>query len=115
MLWRAVRPASPERWSTQSRVAAAALALIVLTVFPLAIGAVMGVASPSGAGPRATAIPLLLTVLGFDFSDRGYPVQHSGWLWAARVCAIVMLLAVAASVRAPRSERAATSKSRRPR
>jgi hypothetical protein len=91
------------------------MALVVLTVFPLAIGAVMGVASPSGAGPRATAMPLLLTVLGFDFSDQGYTVQRSGWLWAARICAVVMLLAVSATLLAPRSERVTRNNGRRPR
>ncbi|WP_205324579.1 hypothetical protein [Glycomyces sp. YM15] len=104
MLWRAARRGAPDSAPKRSRVPTAAMAIIVLAVFPLAVGTVQGVAEPGGS-PRAAAYALLLTVLGFDLSDEGYTVQHWGWLWTARICGAVILVAVAATLLARRSAR----------
>ncbi|MCD0446901.1 hypothetical protein LO763_25095 [Glycomyces sp. A-F 0318] len=113
MLWRAARRRD------RSRVTVAASAVILLAVFPSAIGAVQGVAVPDGASSRGAALPLMLTVLGFDLSDRGYTVEHWGWLWTARIFGALILLGLAAAVLAGRAKRtaarAAADAGRRPR
>ncbi|SDE52343.1 hypothetical protein [Glycomyces harbinensis] len=108
MLWRLARDRSPKR----SQATAAATALILLAVFPSAIGAVQGVAVPDGVSSRGAAYPLILTVLGFDLSDRGYTVEHWGWLWLARICGALILVALAAGVMAGRSPRSSPAASR---
>jgi len=112
MLWRAARRRTPDGAPKQSRVPTVALALIVLAVFPMAIGAAQGVATP-GVSPRATAFPALLTVLGFDLSEQGYTVDHWGWLWTARICGAVLVAAVVATLLSRRSARLAADTRRR--
>ena len=112
MLWRAARRRTPDGAPKQSRVPTVALALIVLAVFPMAIGAAQGVATP-GVGPRGTAFPVLLAVLGFDLSEPGYTVEHWGWLWTARICGAVLVAAVVATLLSHRSARLAADTRRR--
>jgi hypothetical protein len=104
MIWRAVRRPAPDGGPKPSRMPTVATAVIVLALFPMATAAVLAIATPSGSS-RGAAFPLLLTVLGFDFSDRGYTVVHWGWLWTARICGVVMVAAVVAVLMARRSAR----------
>jgi hypothetical protein len=97
MIRRAARRRTPKR----SRGPVLALAVIVLALFPMSIAAVLAIAEPSGS-PRSAAWGALLTVLGFDFSDQGYTVEHWGWLWTARIFGAVMVAAVAAALLASR-------------
>lgn len=112
MLWRAARRRTPDGAPRQSRVPTVALALIVLAVFPMAIGAAQGVATP-GVSSRATAVPVLLAVLGFDLSEQGYTIEHRGWLWTARICGAVLVAAVVATLLSHRSARLAADTRRR--
>lgn len=100
----AARRRAPKSGPNPSRLPTVALAVIVLALFPTAIAAVLAIATPSGSS-RGVAFPLLLTVLGFDFSDRGYTVVHPGWLWTARIFGAVMVAAVVATLLERRSAR----------
>jgi hypothetical protein len=107
MIWRAARRRAPNGRPKPSRVPTVAMAVIVLALFPMATAAVLAVDTPGG-NSRAAGLVALLTVLGFDFSDRGHTVVHWGLLWTERIFGAVMVAAVAATLLAQRSTRRST-------